>query len=238
MKQININCDVGEGLNNEAQIMPYIQSCNIACGAHAGDEQTISTVIDLAILHNVKIGAHPSYPDKINFGRKSIIISDDKLILSIQQQMNAILKIIQMKDSELHHIKPHGALYNDIAKSESLSLVFLEAIISFKNKAYLYVPFNSEIERQALKNGFQIKYEAFADRNYNDDLSLVSRTQENALLTDVDVIENHILLMLNKQKVKTVANNEKHIMADTFCVHSDTKYAIEIVKQLHKKFSI
>jgi UPF0271 protein len=148
-----------------------------------------------------------------------------------------MLKVLQNKGATLNHIKPHGALYNDIAKDKSLSLVFLKAIESFKN-AYLYVPFNSEIESQALNNGFKIKYEAFADRNYNDDLSLVSRTKTNAIITDVKAIEKHILRMLKKQKVKSINGFEQCIKADTFCVHSDTDNAIDIVKYLYKKFNI
>lgn len=235
MKQLNINCDVGEGVNNEAALMPYIQFCNIACGGHAGDEDLMNAVVDLAIKHQVKIGAHPSYPDKENFGRTSIIIEPEKLKNSIQNQINSLKNIVEEKGSTLHHIKPHGALYTDIAKSKAMAMQFLDIISPYKNKVKLFVPFNSEIEKCALKAGFSIIYEAFADRNYNDDLSLVSRNQKDAVMTNSDLIFNHVYEMLNTNKVTTISGKKTPIKAATFCVHSDTKNAIEIVKNIYLK---
>lgn len=237
MKQLQINCDVGEGIDNEMYLMPYIQLCNIACGGHAGDEKSMKKVVDLAIKNNVKIGAHPSYPDKENFGRKSIEI--DFLILkkSILNQINSLNKIVISSNSALYHIKPHGALYNDIAKNKTLALLFLEAILPFKFKCKLLVPYNSEIEKHALEQGFSILYEAFADRNYNNDLSLVSRNEKNAVLTNFKEISNHVSEIVNHQKVKTISGEKVSIKADTFCVHSDTKNAITIVKNLYENFS-
>ena len=235
MKQIDINCDVGEGVNNEAQLMPYIQSCNIACGGHAGDEDLMNSVVALAIKHKVKIGAHPSYPDKENFGRKTMIIEPNELKASIQNQINSLQEIVKKKGSTLHHIKPHGALYNDIAKNNELSLCFLDAILPYKTDVKLYVPYNSVIEKNALKKGFMIIYEAFADRNYNDDLSLVSREKKGALITNPKHIFLHVFKMLNTNKVITITGKQQPIKATTFCVHSDTENATEIVKGLYQK---
>lgn len=234
MKKIDINCDVGEGVNNEERLLPFIQSCNIACGAHAGDEQLMRNIVKLALNFNVKIGAHPSYPDKENFGRKSIKISSSDLILSIQKQLHTLNTIISEEGGILHHIKPHGALYNDIAKNSALSLVFLEAIFKYKNFTKLVVPFNSIIAKNALKLGFSIIYEGFADRNYNDDLSLVSRNEKNAVLTDIIEIEKHVKRMLFKNEVITISGEKATIKAATFCVHSDTENAVEIVQKLSK----
>mgnify|MGYP003624550854 CR=1 FL=1 len=236
MKKIDINCDVGEGVDNEAELLPNIQSCNIACGAHAGDEQLMRKIVKLALNNKVKIGAHPSYPDKENFGRKSIKISSSDLKSSIQKQIQTLNAIINDEGGILHHIKPHGALYNDIAKNEELSLTFLDAIFSYKNSVKLVIPFNSIIAKNALKQEFSVIYEGFTDRNYNDDLSLVSRNEKNAVLTDINEIENHVKGMLFNEEVTTVTGKKKRIKADTFCVHSDTENAAEIVKKLAKLF--
>ena len=237
MRQLNINFDVGEGVNNEAALMFYIHFCNIACGGHAGDEDIMNTVVDLAIKHKVKIGAHPSYPNKKNFGRNSMIIEPEKLKNAIQNQINSLKNIVEKKASTLHPIKAHGAFYNDIAKTKAMAMQFLDIISPYKNKVKLFVPYNSEIEKYALKEGFSIIYEAFADRNYNDDLSLVSRDQKDAVMTDSDAILNHVFEMLNTNKVTTITGKKIPIKATTFCVHSDTKNAIEIVKNIYLKAS-
>jgi len=233
MNKIDVNCDVGEGLNNEAELMPYIQSCNIACGGHAGSEKIMRNIVLLAKKYHVKIGAHPSYPDKENFGRKTMILDPDELKRTIQKQINSLLQIIKEQGATMNHIKPHGALYNDIAKNDELSLEFLDAIMPYKNEVKLYVPYNSAIEKNALKNGFSIVYEAFADRNYNDVLSLVSREEKEALITNPKKILQHVSEMVTTEKVTTVTGKKVPIKANTFCVHSDTENAIEIVKVLY-----
>lgn len=235
---IEINCDVGEGMNNEHLLMPYISSCNIACGGHAGDVETITQVVSLAVKHNVKIGAHPSYPDKENFGRKSIEISSGYLSKSVIDQIQILEQIVEKTGLKIHHIKPHGALYNDLAKSEEFANRFLNIIEVYKTKYKLYVPYKSAIAKSAKRRNFDIIYEAFADRNYNDDLSLVSRQKSDAMLTDIDTIIGHISLMKNEEKVSTISGKKVSIKADTFCVHSDTKNAVEIVKAIHQKFNI
>jgi len=235
MNRININCDVGEGVDNEVALMPYIQSCNIACGGHAGNKKMMEQVVKLALKHEVNIGAHPSYPDVENFGRKTMIIDPSELVESIQKQINLLNKIVIDQGGFLSHIKPHGALYNDISKNKELALHFINAILPYKNSVKLFVPFNSEIEICALNNGFSIVYEAFADRNYKEDLSLVSRNEKEAVITNVDVIKKRILEIINTEKVTTLSGKKVFIKASTFCVHSDTENAIEIVKKLHQK---
>ena len=185
---IDINCDVGEGLNNEHLLMPYISSCNIACGGHAGDKKTMAHVVSLASKYNVKIGAHPSYPDKENFGRKSIQISNEDLKESILNQVNSLEEVMNRFNVKLHHIKPHGALYNDLANDQFLALRFLKIIDKYKVTCFLYAPYGSAIAKEAKKNSFNIIYEVFADRNYNEDLSLVSRQHTSAILTHIDDI--------------------------------------------------
>ena len=151
---IELNCDVGEGMNNESSLMPYISTCSIACGGHAGDIESMTNAVSLALKNNVKIGAHPSYPDKENFGRKSMIISNETLKKTIVSQIKALEKIAQNSNSKLSHIKPHGALYNDIAKNQDRANSFLDAIESFKSTYKLFVPFGSIIAKEAKATRF------------------------------------------------------------------------------------
>ena len=233
---LNINCDLGEGLNNEHIIMPLINSCNIACGGHAGDNGSMIECVEISIKNNVKIGAHPSYPDKINFGRKKIDISPSELSYSIISQIESLEAIADSYGLELNHIKAHGALYNQMIIDTELSNFYLDTIKDFKNKCSLYIPYKSEIEKIALKKGFSIIYEVFGDRNYNDDLSLVSRNNQNALITDPESVVNHIKTIKETETVKTINGNYKKIKFDTICIHSDTNNSIEILKKINQEF--
>jgi UPF0271 protein len=235
MYLIDINCDVGEGVGNEKELLPLISSCNIACGGHAGDESIIRAVVKLALKNKVKIGAHPSYPDRVNFGRQSMQISDQDLIKSIREQLTLFKRIIDSEKGNIHHIKAHGALYNDIAKSKKLANVFLESIKTYKKNIKLYVPYQSIIATQAKENGFTIMYEAFADRNYNDDLSLVSRKLPKSLIIDGAEILKHIKQMVINKRLKTINNNFKPIISETYCIHGDTDNVFEILMYLHKE---
>lgn len=237
MKQfaIDINCDVGEGIGNETEIFPYISSCNIACGGHAGNEESMSEVVDLALQYSVKIGAHPSYPDKENFGREVMDIPNEELIQSIRNQLQTFEGILDRKKAILHHIKAHGALYNQIAKDGELAKMYLEAISAYRQNAILYVPFDSLVANKAKEMGFKIWYEAFADRNYNEDLSLVSRKNKDALIQEPKEVLLHMLPVIKDAKVKTVSGKFHKIEANTLCVHGDTASALEILMYLSRE---
>ena len=229
---IDINCDVGEGIGNEADLLPLISSCNIACGGHAGDDRSMFLVVKLAKQHGVKIGAHPSYPDKENFGRFSMDIGSTELTNSIRTQINALETILHKEQVSLHHIKPHGALYNDLAKNGALADLFLKAIASYRESAFLYAPPGSVIAKKAVKNDFKVKLEAFADRSYNPDQSLVSRKLPNAVLNDPKIVLNHLVKMVRENKVLTIDGKEAHIEAQTYCLHGDTPNALQILTYL------
>lgn len=235
--KIDINSDVGEGVGNEEQLLPLLSSCNIACGGHAGNSSTIREVVKLALRYTVKIGAHPSYPDKENFGRTTMVISSQFLIESIQEQLQRISEICKEEHAILHHIKPHGALYNDIAANKDLAKVFLTAIKEYKEQVKLYVPYNSVIAIEALKQNFQVINEAFLDRNYTKNLGLVARSQPNALLEKPQDVLNHLLQMVKNKQVKTVENTQVTIHAETYCIHGDTSSAYQILMYLHKELS-
>ncbi|WP_299364800.1 5-oxoprolinase subunit PxpA [Winogradskyella sp.] len=229
---IDINADVGEGLNNEAHLMPYLSSCNIACGGHAGNLQTMMEVVKLAKAHKVKIGAHPSFPDKVNFGRTVMDMSAADLYTTLKQQIRALQKVLYAERAQLHHIKPHGALYNLAAKDIKTASVIIEVVKSIALPIQLYVPYQSVIAKQAKNEKINVVYEGFADRNYNPDLSLVSRKNNSAILTDNNEILSHILGMIKHQKLTTVNGEKVAIKASTFCVHGDNKNAIQILKFL------
>jgi UPF0271 protein len=233
---VDINCDVGEGLGNESALMPFISSCSIACGGHAGDDLTINETIKLALKNNVKIGAHPSFPDRKNFGRKVMDLDEKYLQQSLEDQINLVNMHAKRLGATLYHVKAHGALYNQAAIDPKMAQIILHAVKNTVKNAVLYVPYNSIIEKLALKNKIETKVEAFADRNYNENLTLVSRTNENAIITDRDLLLEHLLKMIIRKKVKTICGVEVDIFADTYCIHGDNPNAVEILKYVSKKF--
>ncbi|WP_445738687.1 5-oxoprolinase subunit PxpA [Mariniflexile sp.] len=229
---VDINVDVGEGIGNESRLIPYVSSCNIACGGHAGDAKTMRKVVKLAKQHRVKIGAHPSFPDVENFGRKPMEMPCVALYTSIKEQINNLVTILNEENALLHHVKPHGALYNMAITDTKIATTIIEVMKSMALPTKLYVPYKSVIETLALQNNIPITYEAFADRNYNDDLTLVSRSKKDALIHDSDAMFEHVLFMIDKRKVKTITGTEVPIEAETFCVHGDSMKAAELIKKL------
>ena len=234
MMTIDLNSDVAEGMGNEAELFPFITSCNIACGAHAGTPKIIDKAIVLAHKHGLKIGAHPSYPDRENFGRKEIDMPLKKLEDSLINQILFINKrCTSISENPINHVKFHGALYNASFKSKDIATTAVKAVLKSVPNAKLYVSFGSMIEKVALKHKLKVRYEVFADRHYQNDLSLVPRLHPNAVITDKFEVVRHVLHMILNQKVKTLSGFEVPIKASTCCVHGDNEKAIEIVKFLH-----
>ena len=233
--KIDINADVGEGIGNEAELMPFLSSCNIACGGHAGNAETMTKVVRLAKKNNVKIGAHPSFPDKVNFGRLDMKISAADLYSSLKHQIRDLQNVLHSEDAQLHHIKPHGALYNLAAKNEKTAKVIIEVIKSIAMPIKLYAPYNSVIADLARNEHIEVTFEAFVDRNYNENLSLVSRKEDNAMLTNKDDVLKHVLQIIKHEKVKTISGVEVPLKASTYCVHGDTKNALKILNYLNQE---
>lgn len=229
---IDINVDVGEGIGNESKLMPYVSSCNIACGGHAGTINTMRKAVKLALLNGVKIGAHPSYPDLDNFGRKPMNMPCVELFATLKEQIQDLMAVIKAEKGVLHHVKPHGALYNMAATNTNIATTIIEVMKTITSPVKLYVPYNSVIETLALQNNIPIIYEAFADRNYNDDLTLVSRSEKNALIKDSEIMFEHVYRMIRDKKVKTISGTEVTIKAETFCLHGDSINAAELVEKL------
>jgi len=235
--QLKLNSDLGEGTGNDARLMPYLFACNIACGGHFGDASTIRTTVKLALQHQVKIGAHPSYPDKANFGRKSIKLTPAVLQQSLKDQLFMFCKVLEDCGASLHHIKAHGALYNDIAKNENLAETYLSAIKAYKNNCLLFVPDHSVVKKLALRKDFPICIEAFADRNYTDDGCLVPRSHPQAVIHQPENAVKQVGAMLNLKQVVTLSGKKIPIQAETFCLHSDHKNTLKIARELHVTFN-
>ncbi|MEQ6120342.1 5-oxoprolinase subunit PxpA [Reichenbachiella sp. MALMAid0571] len=237
MKTIDINCDMGEGMGNEEAIMPYINSCNIACGGHAGDTAIMKSTVDLTLKYDVKIGAHPSYPDKKNFGRHAMKISSEDLTTTIENQIKALKIIAESSGSKLHHIKPHGALYNEAAKDKSTAEAVLNAINSFDDNLFLYAPYKSIIANLALDRGIKVIFEAFADRAYNDNLQLVNRSIAGSVLENKEDIYEQVCSIITQQRIESITGKQLHLEANTICIHGDNPKAVEIVKFIHQKLN-
>lgn len=229
---IDINCDLGEGAGNDALLMPYLSSCNIACGGHAGNDDTMKETIRLALQHNVKIGAHPSFPNRENFGRTEMNLPNNELSTLIIAQIIRLKILTEEAGGKLNHVKPHGALYNMAAVNDSTAEAVIDAMAAFDKGLILYVPYGSVIAKKAIERNIPILYEAFADRNYNNDLTLVSRQLSNAVMKDSGDVLAHVVSMVKEKKVKTVDGDLVKIEAGTICVHGDNPHAVEIVSHL------
>lgn len=232
----DINCDLGEGMSNDAALMPFIDSCNIACGGHTGDEKSIEITIKLAKKHDIKAGAHPSYPDRENFGRKYMNIDHKLLRTIILKQIQFFEKTCQQQGLSMNHVKPHGALYNFAAKDDLTAFILIHLVEEYFADAFLYCPSGSLMAAMAMEAGIKIKREVFADRSYNDDLSLVDRSKPKALLTDPQEVLEHVGWMVNESKIKTITGNFIPIEAETICIHGDNPAALEILKNIRTHF--
>jgi UPF0271 protein len=232
---IDINCDMGEGIGNEAELMPYINSANIACGYHAGDGETMKCVIDLCLQYNVNIGAHPSFRDKANFGRTEMHLSLFEIHTIVTEQLHIINEIIKKNGGRLHHVKPHGALYNMAVKNTGVAHTIAKAVKNFDASIIYYGLSGSQMIVMAKEEGLQTADEVFADRTYQSDGTLTSRAEPNALLNSNEAVINQVLKFVKENKVKTVTGEEIFIKADTVCIHGDGEHAIEFAKAIHKK---
>ncbi len=230
--KIDINADVGEDCVNDKSLFPLISSCNIACGGHIGDNESINSSIKLAINHDVKIGAHPSFPDKLNFGRKLIKISSRDLEKSLTSQINLVIKIARNYNKRIHHIKPHGALYNLAFSDFKTCEIIINCIKKLPYKVSLFSQYKSLLSSLAKENGVKIYNEVFIDREYNDDLSLVSRENKNAITYDLNKINRKILNVFKKKKITSINDIKMNVKADTYCIHGDNPKALIIMKSL------
>jgi len=238
MLTIDINCDMGEGIGNDEAIMPFISSANIACGYHAGDEGTMKQTIALALRNDVSIGAHTSFFDKKNFGRLEMNLRVDEIYDLVILQLRTIDKIIKEHNTTLHHVKPHGALYNMSAKDPRISRAIAQAVKDFDHDLVLFVLSGSHSKEVADELGLKTASEVFADRTYQDDGSLTPRSQPKALIDDPGQAVKQALQMVIERTVTTVTGKTISIVADTICIHGDGQHATQFAKAINEELKM
>lgn len=232
--EIDLNCDLGEGGKHDARIMPLISSCNIACGGHYGNEKSIAETMDLAAAHHVNIGAHPSYPDKNNFGRKPIDISLKTLEESLTWQIQNLCREAKKRKLTPHHVKPHGILYHDLMSNGEKAEMFVNLVWEINPRFILFAPPKSLLLEMA-KGKLKTWVEGFADRNYAENFKLISRQNKEALLTGKERIFERVLSMAKEQKIPLRRGGFLQAKFNTFCVHSDTPNCVGILQFLNQK---
>ncbi|OLQ85827.1 hypothetical protein BIY22_13145 [Vibrio panuliri] len=238
---ITLNCDMGESygpwvMGNDTQVMPLIDMANIACGFHASDPKTMAETVKLAIQHDVNIGAHPSYPDLLGFGRRTIAMNSEELTYSLIYQIGALKAICESFNTELSYVKPHGALYNDMLNDLSIFESVVDAVSCFSIPLMMLAhpesqPFLDIADRYEVP----LLFEAFADRAYLSNGQLAPRNREGAVLTDAESVINQVEQLIQYGKVLTLEGDVIEIDADTICVHGDNPQAVTILHQLRTR---
>jgi 5-oxoprolinase (ATP-hydrolysing) subunit A len=230
---IDINCDMGEGDHYDDQLMPFITSANIACGFHAGNTGTIRKTIELALKHKVAIGAHPSFPDRENFGRRNMNLSEPELHSLLEEQLYIFESAAHALGAKMHHIKLHGALYNMASGDETMALNIIRSLQTLAPQAVLYGLSGSIFNRTAIRHGFRLAHEVFADRTYQPDGTLTPRSEPGALIDDEETALQQVLRMILEQRVLCTDGSYLNIQADTVCIHGDGRHAAQMARHIH-----
>src|SRR4030095_9350615 len=228
----DINADLGEGAGHDEELCELISSANIATGFQAGDSDTMHVAVSAAKKHGVAVGAHPSFFDRENFGRKELKISNPEVFDAVVYQLGVFQAIASAVDVRPNHVKPHGALYNMAVRDQDLADAIARAIESVDPKLILFAPDKSELARAGETHGLQIAREIFADRNYLNDGWLVPRTRPDALLRDPEEAAKRVLRMLREGKVRSVEGRDVEVRGETICIHGDTPRALEFARKL------
>ena len=237
MFSVDLNCDMGEGYPNDAALMDYVSSVNIACGFHAGDEATMRATVRAAIEKGVAIGAHPSYSDRENFGRTAMQLSTDEIREIVTEQIQRLKITCDTEGGKLTHVKPHGALYNQSAKDRAVAEAIAQAVRDLDADLVLFGLSGSTSIDEAKKLGLQTASEAFADRTYRSDGSLTPRTEPNALITDTKAAADQALRMIKSGNIIATSGEPVAIIADTICIHGDGDHALEFAAAIYKKLT-
>jgi len=235
--EININCDLGEkskfhSIENDPELLNIVNSANIACGYHAGDKETMDMVIKISKSNGVSIGAHPSFNDPENFGRKKINLTSSEITKLIIDQYEILQKIAEKNDENVTHIKPHGALNNMACEDIELATTISKSINNIDKNIIFLVPTGSQMEIAAKKLNMKIACEIFADRNYEDDGNLVSRSKDHALITDPNVAKKHVLCMVKNQALNCFSGKQIPCEIDSVCIHGDNESSLATAKSI------
>lgn len=240
MMSIDLNCDMGESygvykLGYDEEAMPYVTSINVACGFHASDPSNMLKTIRLAKKYGVAIGAHPSFPDLVGFGRRIMAASSEEIKADVIYQIGALWALCKTEGLTLQHVKVHGGLYNAAEKNIEVATAIAEAIKAVDLSLYMLCLGNSTMVTAAKNVGVKYVEEAFADRAYTNQGTLVSRSQSEAVIHDVDIVAGRVLSMVKDKSVKSIEGLEIPISAQTICVHGDTPGAVEMIRTIRGK---
>jgi len=238
MFEIDLNCDMGEGFGNyrfghDAAILPYISSVNIACGFHAGDAAVMQQTVQAAIHHDVAIGAHPGLADLQGFGRRNIPISPKEAYQITVYQVGALAGFVKVAGARLHHVKPHGALYNMAAANKLLAEAIAAAVADLDPSLCLYGLAGSELVKAGSRAGLKTASEVFADRSYQPDGSLTPRPESGAIIKDQEVALAQVIKMIRDKQVVCNDGSIINMMADTVCIHGDNEDAAEFARTIN-----
>jgi UPF0271 protein len=232
MPRVDLNCDLGEGAGHDAELMPYITSANIACGAHAGDEATMRATVRLALQHGVAIGAHPGFADREHFGRRALTLSDDEVHALVRRQITELQGIARQLGATLSHVKPHGALYNMAANHAGLARTIAAAVYEVDPRLVLVGLAGSRLIEEGIAGGLDTASEVFADRTYQRDGSLTPRDWPDAFVTEATAVVARALRMVREGQVRATDGCDVAIKADTICLHGDGPHAVEFSRRL------
>lgn len=241
MVSVDINCDMGEGfgpwqMGNDAALMQYISSANIACGFHAGDPRIMRETVRQALKRHTAIGAHPGFPDLQGFGRRNIAMTPDEVFEMVLYQIGALQAIARAEGGILHHVKPHGALYNMAAKDRKLADAIARAVQHAGTDLVLYGLSGSALIEAGEAIGLRTASEVFADRTYQDDGSLTPRSQPDALVEDTSRAVARALQMVQKQTVVSTNGKTIGLVSQTICLHGDGAHALEFAVAINAAF--
>ena len=235
--EININCDLGEKSKHHSNkydpdLLKIVNSANVACGYHAGDDESMNQVVQISKKNGVSIGAHPSFNDPENFGRQRMNLPPTEVRQLIIDQYEILQKIAQDHGENVTHIKPHGALNNMACEDIDLATTLAKAINEISKDLIYLVPTGSKMEEAAKKLNMRIACEIFADRNYEDDGNLVSRSKKNAIITDPEIAKKHVIKMVENQALNCYSGKQIPCEIDSVCVHGDGKSAVDTAKEI------
>ena len=239
MVSVDLNCDMGESfgawtMGSDAELMDYVSSINIACGYHAGDASVIRKTIETAIVKNVAVGAHPSFPDLQGFGRREMKMPATEVFDIVLYQIAALKGMCEAFGGKLHHVKPHGALYNQAARDKNLAEAIAKAVKAIDENLVFYGLANSFLVSEAERIGLKTASEVFADRTYQADGTLTTRSQSNALIESVKKSCEQVLEMITAQTVTAVTGERVTLRADTVCIHGDGAQALEFAREVKR----
>ena len=237
--EININCDLGEkskhhSNKHDPELLEIVNSANIACGYHAGDEETMNKVVEISKTNGVSIGAHPSFNDPENFGRERMNLSSSEIEKLIIDQYEILQSISSKHGENVTHIKPHGALNNMACEDIDLATTLAKVIKRINPELIYLVPTGSKMEQAAKKLDMKIACEIFADRNYEDDGNLVSRKKGHALIVDPDLAKKHVLKMVKTQSLNCHSGKQIPCEIDSVCIHGDNMSSLETARSIRK----